>query len=60
MLGRPVLDWDRVALARQVGLVLQTPVLFKRTVRDNTARVLALAGEPGGRAEHEKRAVMVP
>jgi putative ABC transport system ATP-binding protein len=33
--GRPVTEWDPRALRRHAALVLQTPVLFQGTVRDN-------------------------
>jgi putative ABC transport system ATP-binding protein len=33
--GRPVLELDPLALRRRVALVLQTPVVFEGTVRDN-------------------------
>ncbi|MEM6942815.1 MAG: ABC transporter ATP-binding protein [Pseudomonadota bacterium] len=56
VLGRPVQDWDKVALARALGFMQQETVLFAGTVGDNTARLRRLAGLPGTRAAHRDAA----
>jgi tungstate transport system ATP-binding protein len=51
--GEDVLSGDRVARRRRMGMVLQEPLLFDATVRDNVAAGLRLRGL--GRAETRRR-----